>query len=323
MVRKPHGLAAAAFAVALSAGWAAFPPSQALAQAPAAVPAPVPEPMIKPEGLRQISPHVWAIPDNGVGMVSNIGFIIGTNATLVVDTGLGARNGEIVLAQARKLAPNNALYIVTTHVHPEHDLGAQAFPASAKMIRSKSQLEDIAANGMNTAQAFSGRSPFIADLLKDAKFRDADITYDQAYVLDLGGVTAQMTAMGTNHTIGDTIIFVPGDRVLFSGDLAMRRGPAMGAPTATFANWYASFDKMSALNPAILVPSHAAFGGPELIDNYRKFFQAAQARTAVLKREGRTADEAARTLTTELTPFFPDGPDRIAGIVRRAYAAAP
>ena len=72
------------------------------------------------------------------------------------------------------------------------------------------------------------------------------------------------------------------------------------------------------------IPKCPSCGGTKwMIDNYRKFFQAAQARTAVLKREGRTADEAARTLTTELTPFFPDGPDRIAGIVRRAYAAAP
>jgi hypothetical protein len=94
-----------------------------------AQPAPAaPAPIVQPQGLRQISPHIWAIPDNSVGGVSNIGFIVGANATLVIDTGLGPRNGEIVLNEARKLAPANALYLVTTHIHPSTIWGPRLFP---------------------------------------------------------------------------------------------------------------------------------------------------------------------------------------------------
>jgi glyoxylase-like metal-dependent hydrolase (beta-lactamase superfamily II) len=116
-----------------------------------------PPPYVKPEGLRQVSPHVYVIPDNSVPTVSNIGFVVGERAVLVIDTGLGAPNGAKVLAEAQKLGGSRSLYLVTTHVHPEHDLGAQAFPATTKLIRSRDQEKDIAEFGLQLARVFAAR----------------------------------------------------------------------------------------------------------------------------------------------------------------------
>src|ERR1700752_4224947 len=90
----------------------------------------LPPPIVKVEGLRQISAHVHIIPDNSVPAVPNVGTIVGDRAVLVVDTGLGPPNGAAVYEVAKKLAGSKAIYLVTTHVHPEHDLGAQAFPGT-------------------------------------------------------------------------------------------------------------------------------------------------------------------------------------------------
>src|SRR6187399_2008841 len=118
----------------------------ALAVSGAALPlaAQTPEPIVKVEGLRQISAHVHIIPDNSVPLVPNIGYVVGNRAVLVIDTGLGPRNGASVYEVAKKLAGTKALFLVTTHVHPEHDLGAQAFPATTKLIRSIDQVNEIA-----------------------------------------------------------------------------------------------------------------------------------------------------------------------------------
>src|SRR5471030_2057442 len=117
-----------------------------------------PAPIVKVEGLRQISARVHIIPDNSVPLVPNVGYVVGDRAVLVIDTGLGPRNGVAVYEVAKKLAGANPLYLVTTHIHPEHDLGAQSFPDTTKLIRSTDQIKDIADSGLKLAEIFAKRS---------------------------------------------------------------------------------------------------------------------------------------------------------------------
>ena len=88
---------------------------------------------------------------------------------------------------------------------------------------------------------FAQRSELNKELLKDARHRDADIAFDKEYTLDLGGVKAKISAMGTNHTRGDTVVLVDG--VLFSGDVAMKPQPAFSNPTAKISHWLESLDR--------------------------------------------------------------------------------
>jgi glyoxylase-like metal-dependent hydrolase (beta-lactamase superfamily II) len=306
-MRAPSRLIFSALALALASPLAAQTP---------------PPPIIKTEGLKQISPHVHIIPDNSVPLTPNVGYVIGDKAILVIDTGLGPRNGAAVYEVAKKLGGDKPLYLVTTHVHPEHDLGAQAFPETIKLIRSNDQVKDIAEFGLQLAEVFAKRSALNAELLKDANFRKADITFEKDYDLDLGGVHAKLTAMGANHTTGDTIIWIDSDRVLFSGDIAMRAQPAFASPHSSLKRWTASLDQLEALKPAIIVPSHGPTGdGVGFITGYRTYLAEVRERSAAEKRAGHSADEAVATVTTAFGDRAPDKA-RLAGAIRTAYAEA-
>ena len=305
---RPRMLLAIAFTLAMAAPVAAQTPSP---------------PIVKPEGLRQISTHVYVIPDNSVPLVSNIGFIVGNTGVLVVDTGLGPPNGAKVLAEAQKLAGSRALYLVTTHVHPEHDLGAQAFPATTKLIRSTDQIKDIDEFGLQLARIFAARSPVHAELLKDAEFRKADVVFERDYDLDLGGMHAHIVAMGENHTRGDTIIWVEAGRVLFAGDVAMKAQPAFASPYSSLRHWLASLDRLEALKPNLIVPSHGPNGeGITFISGYRTYLTEVRDLTAAEKRAGKSADQAVETVTAALAQRYPDKA-RLAGAIKAAYAEAP
>jgi len=307
-MRAPLGLIVPALALALAAPLAAQTP---------------PPPIVKTEGLKQISPHVHIIPDNSVPLTPNVGYVIGDKAMLVIDTGLGPRNGVAVYEVAKKLGGDKQVYLVTTHVHPEHDLGAQAFPATIKLIRSNDQVKDIGEFGLQLAKVFAGRSATNAELLKDADFRKADITFDKDYDLDLGGVHARLTAMGPNHTSGDTIIWVDSDKVLFSGDLAMRAQPAFASPHSSLRQWMSSLDQLEALKPAIIVPSHGPTGdGIGFITGYRTYLTEVRERTTAEKHAGHSVDEAVATVTAAFGDRAPDKA-RLAGAIRAAYAEAP
>ena len=80
----------------------------------------------------KVSDHVWAI----MGW-PNVGIVVGQDATLVVDTGLGPRNGATAAGVAKRLAPGNKLYLTTTHFPPEHAGGVSGFPAGTILIRPR------------------------------------------------------------------------------------------------------------------------------------------------------------------------------------------
>jgi glyoxylase-like metal-dependent hydrolase (beta-lactamase superfamily II) len=289
--------------------------SAALAQQPGA---PAPASLVREGVTEKLTAHVWAIPDGSANLVPNVGIIVGSKAVLVVDTGMGTRNAETVLREVARVGKGKPIYIVTTHVHPEHDMGAHAFPKDSKLIRSKTQVEDIAAGaGMSLVPIFAARSELNKELLRDAKHRDADIVFDGGYTLDLGGLKAQIRSMGTNHTHGDTVVLVDG--VLFSGDVAMKPQPAFSNPDAKISHWLESLDALQAMKPNRIVPSHGPFGGVEIIEGYRAYLTRIRNRTMELRRAGKTQDEAIQIITDEMSAQYPDK-NRLAGAIRAAYA---
>jgi glyoxylase-like metal-dependent hydrolase (beta-lactamase superfamily II) len=273
---------------------------------------------VREDVTEKLTNYVWAIPDGGASLVPNVGIVVGKKAVLVIDTGMGARNAETVLREVAKVGAGKPIYLVTTHVHPEHDMGAHAFPKDSKLIRSKDQIEDIAAGaGTNLVPVFAQRSDLNKELLAGARHRNADIVFDKDYTLNLGGIKAKIYAMGTNHTHGDTVILVDG--VLFSGDVAMRPQPSFANPTAKISHWLASLDRLEALKPTQLVPSHGSFGDTSIIAGYRAYLTHIRDRSAQLKKAGKSQDEAIQIITDEMSRQYPDK-NRLAGAIRAAYS---
>ena len=276
-------------------------------------------PMVKEGVTEKISDHVYVIPDGNVGLVPNVAIIVGTRGTFVVDTGLGARNGQAILREVAKVSRNTELYLATTHIHPEHDLGAHAFPANTRMIRSRDQEAEIASTGLDLAKRFASFSPATAELLQGAEFRKADVLFDQEHTVDLGGVRVRLMAMGRNHTRGDTAFFVEPDRILVSGDVVMSALPGFGADSR-LATWLTSLDRLDALQPVRIVPSHGPMGDASMIANYRTFLTTVRARATALKKEGRALDETVKAVQDELRGQYDR--NRMAGAIRAAYNEA-
>jgi glyoxylase-like metal-dependent hydrolase (beta-lactamase superfamily II) len=86
----------------------------------------------------------------------NIAIVVGSHATLVVDTGLGSKNGATIARVVAKLAPNNSkLFLTTTHFHPEHAAGEPGFPPGTILIRDTVQQREMEAHGREMIDRFS------------------------------------------------------------------------------------------------------------------------------------------------------------------------
>src|SRR5437879_3892080 len=114
-------------------------------------------PLIRENATVKLTEHVWAIPDFNIGMVPNVGIVVGSRATLVVDTGLGPGNGETIVREMKKVSTNADVYVATKHYHPEHSLGAAAFKG-AKLLMPRAPQQEMAELGKQIQDAFASRS---------------------------------------------------------------------------------------------------------------------------------------------------------------------
>lgn len=287
--------------------------------------APPPDPLVKENATVKLAEHTYVIPDGNVGLVPNVGIVVGSRATLVIDPGLGRRNGETVLREVAKISKNTEVFIASTHFHAEHTTGYVAFPASAKYINSTIQEAEFAQGGAQLIKTFSGRSAVTAELLKDAVGRKADITFDRDYTLDLGGVRVRFVVVGPTHTRGDTGFFVEGDGVLFSGDVVMNNSFLAANQASSMKAWLAAFDTFGAMKPRTIVPAHGAVGQGSIIAVNREIMLNVQRRARELKAQGRSADETATAVQAEIQATHPQWPraNGLASAARSAYAEAP
>jgi glyoxylase-like metal-dependent hydrolase (beta-lactamase superfamily II) len=282
---------------------------------------PLQPPLIKEGVTEKVSEHVYAIPDGSVPLVPNIGIIVGSKGTLVVDTGLGARNGEAIMREVGKVRKSGDLYLAVTHFHPEHDLGAGGFPANTKMVRSRDQQADIDEFGLETSKRFASFSPDTAELLKGAEFRKADQIFDKELTLDLGGARVRLMAMGPNHTRGDIAFWVEPDNVLLSGDIVMTTMPGFSSPYSKLSVWLQSLNRFEQLKPVRIVPSHGPIGDASMIVRWKTLMTTVQARATELKKQGRTLDDTVKMIQDELQDRYPR--NGLAGAARAAYNEAP
>ena len=286
---------------------------------------PPPDPLVRENVIVKLGAHSYVIPDGNVGLVPNVGIVVGARATLVIDPGLGRRNGETVLREVAKVSKNTDLYIASTHFHAEHTTGYIAFPASAQYINSTVQEEEFEDGGMEMVKRFSGRSPATAEILQDAARRPAAITFDRTYTLDLGDVRVRFLVVGPTHTRGDTAFFVEGDSVLFAGDVVMNNSFLAATGVSSMRAWLTAFDVLDALKPKTIVPAHGEVGAGAIIATNRRIMQGVEALARALKAEGRSSDDAAEIVQSEFSAQYPGWPraNGLAAAARSAYAEAP
>lgn len=272
------------------------------------------------EATTRISDHVWAI----MGF-PNIGIVIGNRATLIVDTGMGPRNGATIARAAARLAPGNSkLFLTTTHFHPEHASGEPGFPPGTILIRNSMQQQEMEKHGQEMIDMFSSRSAENKELLAGVKLRSPDVIFDQEAIVDLGDVKVRLLWFGGAHTKGDELTFVEPDRTLISGDVVQNRTmPNIFGDGGTPASWLAVLDKVAALNAAHVLPDHSAPGDGSLVAAEQALISGIRTKALALRRQGMAAAAAGKQISDELKAEHPDWPNtNAAAFVASVYAEA-
>lgn len=281
----------------------------------------MPSPTIEDEPA-QISEHVWALRG-----FPNIGIVVGTRATLVVDTGLGAKNGAAVAAVAARLSPKSAmLFLTSTHFHPEHAAGEPGFPHGTILIRDAVQQREMDAHGEELLNMFRAMSAENKALLTGPPLRTPDVIFDRAVTLDLGGVTARLLWLGAAHTRGDELTLVEPDGTLISGDVVQNdTAPIIFGDGGTPASWLAVLKQIADLKVRHVLPDHSEPGDGTLVTRELALIGEIRDRALALKAQRTSAEAAGAAIDAQLKrehPRWQADPmagGQIADFVKRVY----
>jgi glyoxylase-like metal-dependent hydrolase (beta-lactamase superfamily II) len=272
-----------------------------------------PPPDVVPSGITEIADGVWAIPDRRVPLVPNVGVVVGDDAVLVVDSAMGPRNGALVLEAAREKAEGRRLLLTITHFHPEHGFGAQAFKDEATILYNREQLDELHEKGRAYVDRFRTFGPNVEAALQGVELVDPDEVYDgHTQTIDLGGRVAELRTFGRAHTRGDQIVWLPDERILFTGDLVEERifpiYPYFPPDDADVDGdlWIEVLRKLEALEPRIVVPGHGSVSDVGVIRVAREFHERVRDETYALADAGATADEAVAQIEPRMLELHPD-----------------
>jgi glyoxylase-like metal-dependent hydrolase (beta-lactamase superfamily II) len=203
----------------------------------------------------QISEHAWAYTAEGD---PNTGIIIGDDAVLVADTQATPAMAADVIRRIREVTDKPIKYVVLTHYHAVRVLGASAYQPQ-QIIASQDTYDLIVERGEQDKASEIGRFPRLFSNVETVPpgMTWPTMTFTGKMTLWLGKLEVQLLQVGRGHTKGDTIVWLPGEGALLSGDL-VEFGATPYAGDAYFKDWPQTLDKLAALQPKALVPGRGA-----------------------------------------------------------------
>ena len=205
----------------------------------------------------QLSEHAWAYTAEGD---PNTGIIIGDDAVLVADTQATPAMAADVIRRIRTVTDKPIRYVVLTHYHAVRVLGASAYQAQ-QIIASQDTYDLIVERGEADKASEIGRFPRLFRNVESvpAGMTWPTITFTGKMTLWLGKLEVQLLQLGRGHTKGDTVVWLPGEKTLLSGDL-IEFDATPYAGDAYFQDWPQTLSNIAALQPQALVPGR----GPAL-----------------------------------------------------------
>lgn len=238
----------------------------------------------------------------------NTGVIIGDDGVMVVDTQATPLMAGRVLEKIRSVTDKPVKYVLMTHYHAVRVLGASAY-APDHVIASQDTYDLIVERGQQDWQSEFERFPRLFNGHETIPgLTWPNIVFKGEMTLWMGKTEVRIMQLGRGHTKGDTVVWLPKERVLFSGDL-VEYGATPYTGDAYLLDWPATLDNVAALDPVALVPGRGdALTTPETIKEgiggTRAFITAMYEAVKAGKEQGKALKEIYEDTYAALQPEF-------------------
>ena len=261
-----------------------------------------------PLPLRRLGPDVYLVlGDTGRGSEgrANAGFIVTRDGVVAVDAQASPVDAERMLASIRTVTKQPVRWVILTHHHPDHHFGTIVFKRQGAKVMAHPDTRTLSAEGgEDAALADWSRVVGIQNLLGFEYANTPDRPVTTADTLRLGGTVIVAAHLGPAHTPGDLVVWIPGRKVLFAGDLLVEDGVSMMVDGNSRV-MLAAMDALRSFGAAVVVPGHGRVPAvpAELEDSTRRY-------VAALREEMKRAIEQGVPMKRALAALPPPDPER-------------
>ena len=263
-------------------------------------------------GLHEVGDGLYAYlqPDGGWGW-SNAGLVGEGEHALLIDTLFDRALTERMLSDMRRALPKRARIetLVNTHANGDHCYGNQ-FVGSARVVASERAAAEMAELPPQAMAALVEQAPQMGALgefflscfgafdFRGIELRLPDDTFSGELTLHVGTREVRLLEVGPAHTRGDTLAWLPAERVLYSGDILFN-GAHPIAWAGPVSNWIAACDRILALAPETIVPGHGPLATVADVQELKAYFEYLYERAKQCHADGMTPPQAARSLSLD------------------------
>ena len=207
----------------------------------------------KKVSFEQLSENAWAYTAEGD---PNTGIIIGDDSVMIIDATATPVMAQDVIRRVRTVTDKPIKYVTLTHYHAVRVLGASGYKSEGlqQIIASQDTYDLIVERGQQDMDSEIGRFPRLFNAVESVPgLTWPTIAFKGEMTLWMGKLEVKILQLGRGHTKGDTVVWLPQQKVLFSGDL-VEYNAGVYTGDAHLAQWPATLDALSALKPQMLVP---------------------------------------------------------------------
>ena len=221
----------------------------------------------------------------------NAGFVVGERGVVVIDAHVDRRMARRIIDAVRSVTDKPILYLVNTNYHADHTFGNDAFPETTHVVAQRETarlMEDF--EGQKKRMLVTVRND--PSVFAEATLRLPDVVFDERLTIDLGGRTVELYFFGAGNTLGDTVVYLPDERVAWTGNLVFGEGSLpflLAGRPGRYLRTIARFAE--ALEVQTIIPGHGRPTTGAILGRYLDYLQHLVVTVQAAHRQGATLRE--------------------------------
>lgn len=220
----------------------------------------------------------------GVDGAANSGFVVTNEGVVVIDTQGPKELSLFLKKKIREITQQPVIYVINTHYHGDHTFGNQYFKEAKEILSHENTKKNLIENKTQHEERF--KRFFGEKSLDEFELTPPTKTFTNTFSMRVGSASFELVYLGNGHTDGDIIVYLPTERLIFTGDL-LYTNRLPWVQDGNIKNWREALKKVEWFEADTYVPGHGMIADKKGLKKFGKYFDDLTDEVSKMKKQGK------------------------------------